>query len=186
MRVIATEIPGVLVVEPTVHRDARGFFLETWHEARYREHGIDARFVQDNHSRSARGTLRGLHAQQPRPQGKLLRVIEGEIWDVVVDARLGSPTFGRHMAVALAAENFRQIWVPPGVLHGFCVTSEAAQVEYKCSEAYDPKAEFSVRWDDPELAIPWPIADPVLSERDRQAPLLREVRDRLIAFTGPR
>jgi dTDP-4-dehydrorhamnose 3,5-epimerase len=186
MKVLRTEIPGVLVVEPVVHRDARGFFLETWHEDRYREHGIDAHFVQDNHSRSARGTLRGLHAQQPRPQGKLLRVVEGEIWDVVVDARLGSPAFAHHAAVVLSAENFRQVYVPPGVLHGFCVTSEVAQVEYKCTELYDPAAEFSVRWDDPELGIEWPLADPVLSEKDRQAPLLREVRDRLIGFIGPR
>jgi dTDP-4-dehydrorhamnose 3,5-epimerase len=186
MKVLRTEIPGVLVVEPVVHRDARGFFLETWQEDRYREHGIDAHFVQDNHSRSARGTLRGLHAQQPRPQGKLLRVVEGEIWDVVVDARLGSPAFAHHAAVVLSAENFRQVYVPPGVLHGFCVTSEVAQVEYKCTELYDPAAEFSVRWDDPELGIEWPLADPVLSEKDRQAPLLREVRDRLIGFIGPR
>ena len=186
MKVLRTEIPGVLVVEPVVHRDARGFFLETWHEERYREHGIDAHFVQDNHSRSARGTLRGLHAQQPRPQGKLLRVVEGEIWDVVVDARLGSPAFAHHAAVVLSAENFRQVYVPPGVLHGFCVTSEVAQVEYKCTELYDPAAEFSVRWDDPELAIEWPLADPVLSEKDRDAPRLREVRDRLIAFAGAR
>jgi dTDP-4-dehydrorhamnose 3,5-epimerase len=184
MKVLRTEIPGVLVVEPVVHRDARGFFLETWHEDRYREHGIDAHFVQDNHSRAARGTLRGLPAQQPRPQGKLLRVVEGEIWDVAVDARLGSPAFGRFVAVVLSAESFRQVYVPPGVLHGFCVTSEVAQVEYKCTEVYDPKAEFGVRWDDPELAIPWPIADPVLSEKDRRAPLLRDVRDRLIAFAG--
>jgi len=182
MKVVATEIPGMFVVEPAVHRDARGFFVETFHEERYREHGIDARFVQDNHSRSGRGTLRGLHAQQPRPQGKLLRVVEGEIWDVAVDARVGSPAFGRHVAVVLSAENFRQVWVPPGLLHGFCVTSEAAQVEYKCTEVYDPGAEFGVRWDDPELAIPWPIRAPLVSEKDRRAPLWREVRDRLIAF----
>ena len=182
MKVLRTEIPGVLVIEPIVHRDARGFFLETWHEERYREQGIDEHFVQDNHSRSTRGTLRGLHAQQPRPQGKLLRVVEGEIWDVVVDARLGSPAFAHHAAVVLSAENFRQIYAPPGVLHGFCVTSEFAQVEYKCTELYDPAAEFSVRWDDPELGIEWPLADPVLSEKDRHAPLLREVRERLIPF----
>ena len=186
MKVLPTEIPGVLVVEPTVHRDARGFFLETWNAERYREHGIDARFVQDNHSRSARGTLRGLHAQQPRAQGKLLRVVEGEVWDVAVEARLGSPAFGRFVAVVLTAENFRQVYVPPGVLHGFCVTSEAAQVEYKCTEFHDLGAEFGVRWDDPELAIPWPIVEPVLSEKDRHAPRLREVRDRLIAFAGAR
>jgi dTDP-4-dehydrorhamnose 3,5-epimerase len=184
MKLLRTEIPGVLVIEPQVHHDARGFFVETFHEARYREHGLDARFVQDNHSRSARGTLRGLHAQQPNPQGKLLRAVEGEIWDVAVDARTGSPTFGRHVAIVLSAESFRQVYVPPGVLHGFCVTSEFAQVEYKCTQPYDPHAEFSVRWDDPELAIPWPIADPILSEKDRRAPLLREVRERLIAFEG--
>ena len=182
LRFARTEIPGVVVVEPVVHRDARGFFLETWHAERYREHGIDARFVQDNHSRSARGTLRGLHAQQPKPQGKLLRVVEGEVWDVAVDARLGSPAFGCYVAVVLSAENFRQVYVPPGVLHGFCVTSEAAQIEYKCTQAYDPRAEFCVRWNDPELAIPWPIAEPLLSEKDRRAPLLREVRERLIPF----
>ena len=182
MKVQGTGIPGVLVIEPTVHRDARGFFLETWHAERYREHGVDAVFVQDNHSRSARGTLRGLHAQQPRPQGKLLRVVEGEIWDVAVDARTGSPAFGRHVAMALSAASFRQVYLPPGVLHGFCVQSEFAQVEYKCTQPYDAQAEFSVRWNDPELAIPWPIADPVLSEKDRRAPLLREVRARLIPF----
>ena len=182
MGFLATAIPGVVVIEPGVHRDARGFFVETYHEPRYREHGIHARFVQDNHSLSRRGTLRGLHGQSPKPQGKLVRVIEGEIWDVAVDVRLGSPRFGSHVATVLSAENFRQVYVPPGVLHGFCVTSEVAQVEYKCTEVYAPEADFCVRWNDPELAIPWPIADPVLSEKDARAPLLREVRDRLIPF----
>jgi len=184
MRFLPTELPGVIVIEPAVHRDARGFFVETYHGPRYREHGIPLSFVQDNHSLSRRGTLRGLHGQSPRPQGKLVRVIEGEIWDVAVDVRLGSPRFGRHVAAVLSAENFRQVYVPPGVLHGFCVTSEAAQVEYKCTEVYDPRADFSVRWNDPELAIPWPIAEPVLSEKDARAPWLREVRDRLILFEG--
>jgi dTDP-4-dehydrorhamnose 3,5-epimerase len=182
MRFVPTELPGVIVVEPDVHRDARGFFVETYHGPRYREHGIAEPFVQDNHSLSRRGTLRGLHGQSPNPQGKLVRVIEGEIFDVAVDARLGSPGFGRHVAVVLSAENFRQLYVPPGVLHGFCVTSEVAQVEYKCTAIYDPSTEFSVRWSDPELAIPWPIGEPVLSEKDRAAPLLREVHDRLIPY----
>ena len=186
MRFVATELPGVIVVEPTVHRDARGFFLEAYHEPRYRENGIALPFVQDNHSSSRRGTLRGLHGQSPHPQGKLVRVIEGEIWDVAVDVRTGSPRFGQHASAVLSAENFRQIYVPPGVIHGFCVLSEVAQVEYKCTEVYDPKADFGVRWNDPELAVPWPIAEPVLSEKDARAPLLRDVRDRLIPFLpGP-
>jgi dTDP-4-dehydrorhamnose 3,5-epimerase len=182
MRFLPTEIPGVIVVEPRVHRDARGFFLETYHEPRYREHGIVLPFVQDNHSASCRGTLRGLHGQSPNPQGKLVRVIEGVVWDVAVDVRVGSPGFGRHVASVLSAENFRQIYVPPGVLHGFCVRSESAQVEYKCTAVYDAKADFSVRWNDPELAIPWPISDPLLSEKDARAPLLRDVRHLLIPF----
>ena len=185
MRVHATGIPGVLLVEPAVHRDARGFFLESYHEPRYREAGIAGPFVQDNHSRSVRGTLRGLHGQSPGAQGKLVRAIEGEIWDVAVDVRLGSPTFGRFVASELSAANFRQIYVPPGLLHGFCVLSEAAQVEYKCTRVYDPATEFTVRWDDPELAVPGPVSDPILSEKDRRAPLLREARDRLVAFQAP-
>jgi dTDP-4-dehydrorhamnose 3,5-epimerase len=182
LKILATEIPGVVVVEPTIHRDARGFFLETYHEPRYREAGIPGPFVQDNHSLSSRGTLRGLHGQSPNPQGKLVRVIEGAIWDVAVDVRIGSPAFGRFVASELTAENFRQLYAPPGVLHGFCVLSEVAQVEYKCTRIYDPATEFAVRWSDPELAIPWPVADPVLSDKDRRAPLLRELRDRLVAF----
>ena len=185
MRFAPTEVPGVIVVEPVVHRDPRGFFVETYHEPRYRENGIALRFVQDNHSLSRRGTLRGLHGQSPSTQGKLVRVIEGEVWDVAVDVRLGSPRFGRHAAVVLTAESFRQVYVPPGVLHGFCVLSEVAQVEYKCTEVYDPKSDFSVRWNDPELAVPWPIAEPVLSEKDARAPLLREVRGRLIPYAPP-
>ena len=151
MRFLETELPGVILIEPRVYRDERGFFLEYYHEARYRENGIPASFVQDNHSRSSRGTLRGLHAQSPNPQGKLVRCIEGSVWDVAVDVRLGSPTFGKHVATELCAESFRQLYVPPGLLHGFCVTSEAAQVEYKCTALYDREADFSVRWDDPAI-----------------------------------
>jgi dTDP-4-dehydrorhamnose 3,5-epimerase len=182
LRFVATPIPGVILVEPDVHRDARGFFLETYQAARYRDGGIHELFVQDNHSRSARGTLRGLHVQSPRPQGKLLRVIEGEIWDVAVDVRRGSPTYGKHFGARLTAEGFEQLYVPPGLAHGFVVTSEVAQVEYKCTQFYDPKAEFSIAWDDPDLAIPWPVASPLLSEKDRRAPRLRDVQDRLVDY----
>ncbi|HEV8631743.1 MAG TPA: dTDP-4-dehydrorhamnose 3,5-epimerase [Thermoanaerobaculia bacterium] len=179
MRVVETELPGVLVVEPTVHRDARGFFLESYNERRYREAGIDAVFVQDNHSRSAARTLRGLHLQVKSPQGKLVRVIEGEIWDVAVDVRPGSPTYRRWVGVVLSAENFRQIWVPPGFAHGFCVLSELAQVEYKVTVPWDRDDELSIAWDDPELAIAWPVDQPLLSVKDRDAPRLAEVAPRL-------
>jgi dTDP-4-dehydrorhamnose 3,5-epimerase len=178
----ATEIPGVVRIEPRVHRDERGFFVETYHEPRYRENGVPEHFVQDNHSKSSRGILRGLHAQSPGWQGKLVRCIEGAVWDVAVDVRVGSPTFGRFVACELSAENFHQLYVPPGLLHGFCVLSAVAQVEYKCTTVYDPAADFSVRWNDPELAIPWPIAEPVLSAKDAAAPLLRDVRPRLIPY----
>jgi dTDP-4-dehydrorhamnose 3,5-epimerase len=180
-----TAIPGVIVVEPTVHRDERGFFLESWHLERYRAHGIPDTFVQDNHSRSARGVLRGLHAQSPGWQGKLVRCIAGTVWDVAVDVRLGSPTWGRHVALELSAQGFQQIYVPPGCLHGFVVTGESAEVEYKCTLPYDAAADFGVRWNDPELAIPWPVAQPVLSGKDRSAPLLRDVRDRLLRWGEP-
>jgi len=179
-----TEIPGVVLVKPEVHRDRRGFFVETYHEPRYRDNGIPEHFVQDNHSRSDGGSLRGLHGQAPNPQGKLVRCIEGAVWDVSVDVRLGSPSFGRHVAAELTAESFHQVYVPPGFLHGFVVLSEVAQVEYKCTTVYDPDADFSVRWNDPELAIPWPVDEPILSDKDRDAPLLGEVRDRLIAYPG--
>ena len=185
MKFIETELPGVTVVEPAVHGDERGFFLETYHAVKYREGGIPVPFVQDNHSRSRRGTLRGLHGQSPHRQGKLLRVIEGAIYDVAVDARRGSPTYARFVSVVLSAENFRQIYVPPEFIHGFCVTSEVAQVEYKCTDLYYPEDEFSVAWNDPEIGIPWPLGDPLLSERDRDAPLLRDVQDRLAVFAGP-
>jgi dTDP-4-dehydrorhamnose 3,5-epimerase len=183
LRFEKTRLPGVLLIEPQVHRDDRGFFLETFHTAKYREGGIDEDFVQDNHSRSTRGTLRGLHCQAPpHGQGKLLRVIEGEIWDVAVDARRGSPAYGEHVSAVLSAENFRQIYVPPGMLHGFVVTSDTAQVEYKCTSPYAPEAEFSVVWNDPDLAIPWPVEDPLLSAKDRDAPRLEDVGDRLADF----
>jgi dTDP-4-dehydrorhamnose 3,5-epimerase len=162
-----------------VYRDGRGFFLETYHADKYRAGGIEGPFVQDNQSRSVERTVRGLHLQLRRPQGKLIRVIEGEIYDVAVDVRRGSPTFGRWVAVTLSADNFRQCYVPPGFAHGFCVTSLVAQVEYKCTDLYDPASEIGIAWNDPELAIPWPVADPILSERDRRHPPLAGVMDRL-------
>jgi len=179
MKFVATEIPEVLLVEPDVHRDPRGFFLETWHAEKYREGGIDFDFVQDNHSRSARGTLRGIHAQLDPPQGKLVRVVAGEIWDVAVDLRIGSPTFGRHVGVTLRAEDFRQLWVPPGFGHGFCVLSESADLAYKCTARYEPAGEIAIAWNDPELALPWPVDAPTVSDRDRTAPSLHEVKPRL-------
>jgi dTDP-4-dehydrorhamnose 3,5-epimerase len=182
LRFTSTQLPGVVIVEPQVHRDARGFFLETFQAEKYREGGIDAVFVQDNHSLSTRGTLRGLHAQQPHSQGKLLRVLEGEIFDVVVDARLGSPAYGKFVTLVISAENFRQIYVPPGLLHGFAVTSETAQVEYKCTDYWHPEAEFTVAWNDPELAIPWPIGEPILSAKDADAPRLADVQERLLPY----
>ena len=182
MKILPTEIPAVLLIEPQVFRDPRGFFLETWQRDKYAAHGIGPDFVQDNHSRSARGTLRGLHAQRRRPQGKLVRAVQGEIWDVAVDLRLDSPTFGRHVAATLSADNFRQLWVPPGFAHGFCVLSETAEVEYKCVGLYDRSDEIGLKWDDPALAIPWPVQRPLLSEKDQRQPSLEELR-RILA--GP-
>lgn len=182
MKVIQTELEGVLVIEPRVFRDPRGFFLETYHAVRYRDAGVDAVFVQDNHSRSEYGTLRGLHAQERFPQSKLVRVIEGEIWDVAVDIRLGSPTFGRHVGVKLGAEDQRQIYVPVGFAHGFCVLTESAQVEYKCTDFYHPEDEIRILWNDPELAIPWPVEKPLLSDKDAAALPLRDLHARLPRF----
>jgi dTDP-4-dehydrorhamnose 3,5-epimerase len=179
VKILPTELPGVLVIEPAVFRDPRGFFLETYHAERYTAAGIDVTFVQDNHSRSERGTLRGLHAQERFPQAKLVRVIEGEIWDVAVDIRLGSPTFGRHVVVTLSADDQRQLFVPVGFAHGFCVLSERAQVEYKCTDFYHPEDEVRVLWNDPDLAIAWPVEAPNLSERDRQGIRLRDLHARL-------
>jgi dTDP-4-dehydrorhamnose 3,5-epimerase len=179
VRVVQTAVPGVLIVEPDMHADGRGFFLETYHADRYQQHGIPGPFVQDNHSRSLAGTLRGLHLQLRRPQGKLIRVIEGEIYDVAVDVRRGSPTFGQWVGVTLTADNFRQCYVPPGFAHGFCVVSPVAQVEYKCTDLYDPASEIGVAWNDPTLAITWPVTNPLLSARDSRHPTLAELGDRL-------
>jgi dTDP-4-dehydrorhamnose 3,5-epimerase len=182
MRFRPTALPGVVTVEPTVHRDPRGFFLETYHRDKYAAAGIDQAFVQDNHSRSGAGTLRGLHAQLRRPQGKLVRAVRGEVFDVAVDIRRGSPTFGRWVGETLSAENFHQLWIPPGFAHGFCVLSEVAEVEYKCTALYDPEDEISIAWDDPHIVIAWPVAAPVLSGRDAAAPALADVAHRLPVF----
>jgi len=185
LKVHETELPGVLVIEPRVHRDARGFFLETFHQQRYRESGVPGPFVQDNHSHSLHGTLRGLHAQLgAHPQAKLVRAVEGEMFDVAVDIRRGSPTFGRWVGVTLSGDNFRQIYIPPGYAHGFCVLSNRVHVEYKCTDSYSPQDEITVRWNDPEIGVEWPLAEPILSPRDAGAPTLAELGERLPAWQG--
>jgi dTDP-4-dehydrorhamnose 3,5-epimerase len=175
MKFSPADIPDVVIIEPRVFRDERGFFLETYHEKKFQDGGVDARFVQDNHSRSVKRTLRGLHAQRRRPQGKLVRVVAGEIFDVAVDIRPHSPTFGRWVGVTLSAENFRQLYVPPGFAHGFCVVSETAEVIYKCTALYDPSDELGVAWDDPDIGIQWPTQTPILSPKDAAAPRLRDL-----------
>ena len=179
MRVTPTALPEVLVIEPDVYRDPRGFFLETYRSDHYRANGIDATFVQDNHSRSIEGTLRGLHLQVSRPQAKLVRVIAGAIYDVAVDVRRGSPTFGRWVAVELTADSFKQCYIPAGFAHGFAVLSPEAEIEYKCTEVYDPADEIGIAWNDPALAIKWPVERPLLSQRDQSPPPLAAQTDRL-------
>jgi dTDP-4-dehydrorhamnose 3,5-epimerase len=182
MKFTPIEPKGLIVIDPDVFSDPRGFFLESYSARKYAEHGITETFVQDNHSRSSRGTLRGLHAQLTRPQAKIVRVLAGEIWDVAVDIRRGSPTFGRYAAVTLSAESFRQLYVPIGFAHGFCVTSDVAEVAYKSSDFYDPSGELGIRWDEPAFGIPWPIEAPVLSEKDKLGSALADVMDRLPSF----
>lgn len=174
MKITPTDLPEVLLVEPDVHRDARGFFLETWHARRYAEAGLDVPFVQDNHSRSGHGTLRGLHVQLAKPQGKLVRASVGEIFDVAVDIRHDSPNFGRYVGVVLSAENFCQLWIPEGFAHGFCVISDIAEMQYKCTDVYDPTSELTIAWDDPTIGIQWPLEKPLLSGKDQIGRLLAE------------
>jgi dTDP-4-dehydrorhamnose 3,5-epimerase len=176
MNVVQTQIPEVLIIEPKVFGDQRGFFFETFKADRYAECGIKGPFVQDNISRSARGVLRGLHLQNPRRQGKLVSVLRGRIRDVAVDVRRGSPTFGRHVIVDLSEDDRRQLWVPRGFAHGFLVLSDVAEFFYKCDDFYSPSDEIAVRWNDPALAIAWGIESPVLSARDAAAPLLADVQ----------
>ena len=183
MKFTPTAIPEVILIEPDVHKDARGFFLETWHQRKYAEAGIEGPFVQDNLSHSGRGTLRGLHAQIHHPQGKLVRAVEGEMFDVAVDIRRGSPTLGRWVGFSLSGENFHQLWIPPGFAHGFCVLSERVHVEYKCTDFYDRADEISVAWNDPEIGIEWPVKGPTLSAKDARAPRLSEILGRLPDLT---
>jgi len=175
VKVLETELPGVLIIEPVVFGDHRGFFLETFQAERYRQiAGITLPFVQDNHSRSARGVLRGLHAQGKHPQGKLVRVARGEVFDVAVDIDPDSPHYSQWIGVHLSDRNQRQLWIPPGYAHGFQVLSETADFEYKCTDYYAPDDEIGIRWDDPSIGIDWPLADPLISEKDRALPTLTE------------
>lgn len=184
MKQIPTELPGVVVIEPQVFGDNRGFFMESWNSKRYSPLGVAEAFVQDNVSFSARGVLRGLHFQNPKGQGKLVSVLQGEVFDVAVDVRRGSPTFGRWHGAILSAENKHQMYIPPGFAHGFLVTSETALFTYKCSEFYDPTCEISLSWNDPDIGIQWPIAAPVLSKKDQDAPRLKDLAvDRLPIFS---
>jgi dTDP-4-dehydrorhamnose 3,5-epimerase len=180
MRVVPSALPEVVFIDPDVFGDSRGYFFESWNQARYRELGLPESFVQDNVSRSRRGVLRGLHFQEPKAQGKLVTVLEGAVYDVVADIRVGSPTFGRTVAETLTGESRRQMYIPPGFAHGFCVLSESATFIYKCTENYAPAAEGGIIWNDPDLAIAWPVTDPALSPKDAQHPPLRAVpRERL-------
>ncbi|HNP60490.1 MAG TPA: dTDP-4-dehydrorhamnose 3,5-epimerase [Nitrospirales bacterium] len=182
MKFLPTSLTEVLIVEPDVYRDPRGWFLETYHLQKYQEAGIPLPFVQDNCSSSVRGTLRGLHLQRTRPQGKLIRVIRGEIFDVAVDIRKGSPTFASWVGVNLTAEDFKQIYIPPGFAHGFCVLSDVAEVEYKCTDVYAPGGEVTIRWDDPRIGIQWPIERPLLSTKDAAGQLLDDLCDHLPVY----
>lgn len=175
MKVVETSLPGALVLEPRVFGDARGFFYESYNKARFQEVGITGDFVQTNVSRSARGVLRGLHYQWPRPQGKLVSVLEGEVYDVAVDIRRGSSHFGQWVGVMLSAENKRHFWIPEGFAHGFCVVSEFATFSYQCTALYDGQADAGVRWNDADIGIDWPIESPLLSEKDQKAPFLKEI-----------
>lgn len=177
MNVIKTKLKDCVIIEPKVYGDERGFFLETFQADRYADlASITLPFVQDNHSRSSKGVLRGLHFQKTKPQGKLVRVVRGEVYDVAVDIRQGSPTYGQWEAVILSEENKTQFWVPPGFAHGFVVLSETADFEYKCTDYYNPSDEGSLLWNDPDLNIPWPIDNPKLSEKDANAPLLADLK----------
>ena len=183
MKVIPTALPGALIIEPQVFGDTRGFFYESYNEASFHAAGINAQFIQANVSRSARGVLRGLHYQWPKPQGKLVSVLEGEVYDVAVDIRRGSPTFGKSTGVMLTADNHRHFWIPEGFAHGFCVVSDFATFTYQCTALYDRAGDAGIRWNDAALAINWPVSDPLLSDKDRATPFLHDVAaERLPVF----
>jgi dTDP-4-dehydrorhamnose 3,5-epimerase len=176
MKVIPTEIRDILIIEPTVYEDERGFFLESYNQKKFKIKGIDVQFVQDNHSKSVKNTLRGLHYQINPGQGKLVRVISGEVFDVAVDIRFGSPTFGHWVGYHLTSENKKQIYIPVGFAHGFCVLSNSAEVEYKCTDFYSAENERGIKWDDPDIGIEWPIKDPILSSKDRKNLNFKEIK----------
>ena len=176
MNVIETKLAGVLIIEPKVFGDHRGFFKETFQTERYAEAGINFPFIQDNHSRSQKGVLRGLHLQKARPQGKLVSCLRGVVYDVVVDVNPESATFGQYVGVELTEDNHRQLWIPPGYAHGFCVLSDMADFQYKCTDHYFPEDEGGLIWNDSEVAIDWPVKDPVLSDKDQKHPTLAQIR----------
>lgn len=174
MKFTETSLPGVILIEPRVFGDTRGFFMETYRADAFKAHGIDETFVQDNHSRSARGVLRGLHYQEPHPQGKLVRCTRGALFDVAVDIRRGSSSFGKWYGVTLSDENKAMLWIPPGFAHGFCTLADETDLVYKTTEIYRPEFDRAILWNDPEIAIEWPIAEPILSAKDTAAPPLRD------------
>ena len=185
MKIIQTSLPGCVVIEPAVFGDARGVFFETWNAERFAQHGLPSRFVQSNVSTSVHGVLRGLHYQWPRPQGKLVSVLEGEVYDVAVDIRRGSPTFGKWEAVVLSAENRRQFWIPEGFAHGFAVLSERAVFSYLCTEVYVKEADAGVRWNDAAIGVDWPISAPQLSAKDEAAPFLEQIAEERLPVYAP-
>ena len=184
MKITPPRLAEVLLVEPDVFADARGFFMESWHAQKYAQQGLDVSFVQDNHSRSARGVLRGLHYQLRRPQGKLVRVMSGSVFDVAVYIRKGSPSFGQWVGVELSGDNFRQLYVPPVFAHGFCVLSESADFLYKCTDFYAPQDEHGILWNDPAIGIDWPGEEFAISAKDAGNSLLRDIHDRLPCYEG--
>jgi dTDP-4-dehydrorhamnose 3,5-epimerase len=185
VEIVPTELPGVLLVKPRVFGDKRGFFVESWSAKRYAEAGIPGPFVQDNLSGSQRGVLRGLHLQHPFGQGKLVGVISGEVFDIAVDVRRGSPTFGQWVGATLSGDNLHQIYIPPGFAHGFCTLRDDTLFSYKCTELYHAETELGIRWDDPDIGITWPVTAPVVSDRDARFPMLKDIApDRLPSFEG--
>ncbi len=185
MKVIPSSLPGCVLLEPVVFGDARGFFFETWNAERYAEHGLPGAFVQSNVSSSSKGVLRGLHYQWPRPQGKLVTVLEGEVYDVAVDIRRGSPTFGRWEAFILSGKNRRQLWIPPGFAHGFAVLSDNALFNYLCTDVYVKEADAGIRWNDADIAVDWPISAPTISAKDEHAPFLGDIAQERLPVYPP-
>lgn len=183
MKFTPTTLPEVIVIDPVVFKDPRGFFFENYHEKKFVQGGIPEKFVQDNHSSSVKSTLRGLHFQVKQPQGKLIRVVRGEVFDVAVDIRMGSPRFKQWTSIVLSEENFRMLYVPPGFAHGFAVLSDVAEVEYKCTDFYNQPDESGIFWSDPDIGIRWPIETPLLSERDKKSLFLKDIHHLLPRYS---